>query len=508
MSGGWGLWRTADWVSFQQQFDAWSSGVKLLDFDIHASGGTRFFTGTWGGAPTNQVLVHDLDWNAFTAKWKQLSDSGMRLTKVQVYPSAGPDLWTGLFEAGSGGYAFEATSDWNQFQTTNNNYKAAMQLVDFQVYDDAQAVRWYVGVLRETAAAHQFVVGLDWGSFVNQWSTLSGEGLRLQRVVRYPNPVLAPEPQWAQVFAQALDGKAMGYAYKVAKNGTVVAQGAKGLARASQDAPAVPWSLDVRINLASVSKAVTAVAVCKLLGTKHHSVDDKFYPYIQAKVPAVAAGVQQVTIRNLLTMKSGLVVDGSLSGDLWPFLNTYLQQPLVGTPGVTYAYSNTNFTILQGLIEQLSGQDYVTYVTNHVLKPMGINPAEFSPAPATQSLDYSGATDTRHGQAWGTFTFVAPGGWVTSANELFKFIVGVRNDTVLGHEATLKMLNGDLGWYTYDGIYGQYFHHNGGLLNGASPAQGVVTGIIRLSDGYDALLLVNSWGFDTIGLMIQAFQTR
>jgi hypothetical protein len=74
------------------------------------------------------------------------------------------------------------------------------------------------------------------------------------------------------------------------------------------------------------------------------------------------------------------------------------------------------------------------------------------------------------------------------------------------------MLNNDLGWYTYDGIYGQCFHHNGGLLNGLSPAQGLVTGIMHLSEGYDALLLVKSWGvpnvIDTIGLIVKAFETR
>lgn len=87
---------------------------------------------------------------------------------------------------------------------------------------------------------------------------------------------------------------------------------------------------------------------------------------------------------------------------------------------------------------------------------------------------------------------VAAGGWITSARELAKFQAGVHNNTVLSPDATQLMLCGQLGCYKYDGIYGQYFHHNGGLLNGLTPAQGLVTGIIRLTGGYDALLLVNS----------------
>ena len=313
----------------------------------------------------------------------------------------------------------------------------------------------------------------------------------MQKAIQYPNPVPATEPKWAQVLGQALDGKAMGYAYRVAKNGVVVAQGQHGYARAPQDAPKTDFMQTTPINLASVSKSVTAVAVLKLLHDKQKSVGDDFYPFIKGKVPTVATGVDKVTIGDLLTMKSGMVAppnEGPLSGDLWPYLNTYLQQPMAtgATPGVTYAYSNTNFTILQALVEELSGVDYVTYVTQNVLAPMGISASNFSPTPANVALDYASASDTQPGQAWGTFTFVAPGGWVATPEALMKFLIGVRNNTVLDPQTTLSMLNGEEGWYTYDGIFGQYFHHNGGLGNGATPSQGVATGIIRLADGYDA----------------------
>jgi CubicO group peptidase (beta-lactamase class C family) len=268
----------------------------------------------------------------------------------------------------------------------------------------------------------------------------------------------------------------------------------------------------VRIDLASVSKAVTAVAVLRLFGDKMLSVDDPFYPFLAATFPSAGPGVSTVTVRDLLTMKSGMVVDGTLFlSDVDAFLTTYLQQGLVGTPGQTYAYSNTNFTILQVLIEQLSGTDYVGYVTQNVLVPMRIDPGVFNPnpdPPAGATLSYSSASDPLHGTYWPPIQAVAASGWVSSARELLKFLAGVRENAVLPAETTLERLNGDLGWYTYDGLYGQYFHHNGGLLTGTTPPQGLGTGIIHLADGYDALLLVNTWGFDVIGLMVEAFETR
>ena len=94
-------------------------------------------------------------------------------------------------------------------------------------------------------------------------------------------------------------------------SGQVIAQGVNH-ARAAQDAPQEAWTSDTQINLASVSKSITAVAVMKLLSDYGHSVDDPFYPLVKSQFPNVGPGVDKVTIRNLLEMKRGMVADGTL----------------------------------------------------------------------------------------------------------------------------------------------------------------------------------------------------
>ncbi len=144
-------------------------------------------------------------------------------------------------------------------------------------------------------------------------------------------------------------------------------------------------------------------------------------------------------IRDLLTMKSGMVVDGTLfMDDVDAFLAAYLKQGLVGTPGITYAYSNTNFTILQALIERLSGTPYVDFVTQNVLVPMGVNTSVFNPnpdAPSVATLSYSSSSDPLPGIYWPPIQAVAAGGWISSAVELLKFAAGVREHVVLSPEA-------------------------------------------------------------------------
>jgi hypothetical protein len=142
---------------------------------------------------------------------------------------------------------------------------------------------------------------------------------------------------------------------------------------------------------------------------------------------------------------------------------------------------------------------------------MGIDSAVFNCSVDPQrsaTVYYGGAADARPGMWWPTFNARAAGGWVGTANQLIKFLVGVRNNTVLSAADTAMMLNENLGWYTYDGVYGQYHHHNGGGDNGADPPQGLNVAIVQLADGYDAVLLVNSLRPDVVELIVKAFETR
>src|SRR5262249_42936308 len=153
---------------------------------------------------------------------------------------------------------------------------------------------------------------------------------RLKRAVRYAGSIELPEANWATYFQTNLAGAA-GYAFSVARNGIVVAEGAGGNARMAADAPKTAWTANTRMHLASVSKTGTAVAPLAMLADKGISVDAKFYPLIKSRCPQAGSGVDTVTIAQLLQMKSGMVADGTLATpDIWTFLSQYLQQGLVG----------------------------------------------------------------------------------------------------------------------------------------------------------------------------------
>ncbi|MBD0414461.1 serine hydrolase domain-containing protein [Oryzicola mucosus] len=329
-----------------------------------------------------------------------------------------------------------------------------------------------------------------------------------------------PTPQWDAIFQQYLGYSPGGYAYCIGQNGTLVDSGSWGYARMPQDTSdgqGIPFTVDSRCNLASVSKTVTATAVFKMVQRGWiKSVNQQFWPFIEALYPNLqpAPGVKTVTIAELLTMTARLPENGTLysSDSADGFVEQYLGSNGV-LPRQLYVYSNTNFTILQAMIDSICQQqgltDYVSWVQSEILTPLGIDTSIFSPVPDDPSwatLSYDPSSPEAQGYYWPEMQCVGPGGWISSASALLTYLMGFRDNTVLLPEYSDFMMQRMLGWYPGATTYGLAYHHNGGLTqNVGSLSMGLSTGIIQLPNGYDAVLLSNKPVDDIIGLMLEAF---
>jgi CubicO group peptidase (beta-lactamase class C family) len=323
-----------------------------------------------------------------------------------------------------------------------------------------------------------------------------------------------PNPNFEAYFKNNVP--TMGYAYAVACNGTYLCSGASGYAQDPSDAN-IPFSTDSRIHLASVSKSVTAAAMIKFLDQEKISIKETFLGYIQKQLLIAdpdfkpGPGVEQVTFLQLLTMTAPLTADGALNGDLWSFLATYLAQPVIDTT----PYSNTNFTILQAVIEAKQSLTYVEWVSQYILRPMSIDTSFFTPEVyPTDALAYVGSNQGWKGHAFESFEFVAPGGWVATANQILLFLMGLRNTKPLSSSQIDQLFTPVTGsghtpgFYQGESIFGNYYHHNGGLAHGTSNGVAYIhTGIIRFPLGYDLILLCNSNFAHIISVMAEAFQS-
>ncbi len=504
------LLRTSDPNQFQQTFAMNQTGYRLVDFTITWEQNELYYVGYWLAVttPVNQTLVWDLLYLSFIPQFTALSNQGMRMTRIQPFPQQDAAAVTALFEAGAGDFTLVNNTLPNFPGNITGRWSGySLACLGYNTVDGSM-----VACLRDKVASAQFVWNQDWNTLQATAQQMAAGGLILSAISAYPNA-----PDFDDYFAANLAPFVMGYAYAVGYNGQIAANG-YGFARSPNETqnPSTAFTPTVRCNLASISKAVTGMALeALLLQYPGITLDMPFWPLISSMVPNPDPSVKPVTLRNLATMKSGMLTppdEGPLSGDLWSYLNTYLAQPLVGTPGVTYSYNNENFTILQGVIDQVTGQDYVTWVTQNVLAPAGIDASIFNPNPdpsTTATLLYSAPSDTRDGYYYGPLNFVAPGGFISTALELLKILVALRNTSVLPAAAISEMLNDGIGWFPYAGNYGTYYQKDGGLHNGGTPQQTLNTCIVRLAEGYDIALVANTQPpLDVVNICAGAFDSR
>ncbi len=514
---------TTDPNAFQQAFTQYQSGYTLVDFNIAWQRGQLIYTGYWLASAANpkQTLVWDLDYADLSTQWTSLSASGMRMMKVQAYPQKGGTVYSAIFAPSTAGY-YLYNQPVDTFFTTVGNTTG--NTLSGMAFDPVQGRM--IGCWLNKATPSQFVSNQTWETLTA--TAAAASGMVVTAMAAYPNA-----PDFDDFFQTNEAPFVEGYAYAVALNGNIIANGG-GFSRnsAQPNNPNTPFTPDSRMNIASSSKVIAGLATQALIQQNPSiTIDSPFWPLIQSMVPSPDPSVKVVTLRQLASMTSGLAPysdDGPLSPpapytDIWGYLKSYLAQPLAGTPGKTYNYNNTNFTILQGVIQLVSGMDFVAFVSKYVFAPAGVDTTIYNATPdpqAVATLGYSGPTDKLTGQYWTAdeLTFVAAGGFITNVREMIKILMALRGTSILPQAVITETLNDLVGWDgIYQGAFGTYYQKNGGLENGLNPPQWMGSATVRLSEGYDVVLLANSGqptqpgtngSMNIINMVINAFESR
>ncbi|MGB3613646.1 MAG: serine hydrolase domain-containing protein [Elainellaceae cyanobacterium] len=147
-------------------------------------------------------------------------------------------------------------------------------------------------------------------------------------------------------------------------------------------------------QMASVSKLVTAWGVMRLVEEGAIALDDSVSSYLTRwRFPAGEFDAEAITVRQLLSHTAGLGdgfgYAGFLPGEPLQTLEdslTLTRDPSAGDPrGVTvtqqpgkaWRYSGGGYTVLQLLVEEVTGQPFADYMAQAVLQPLGMTKASF-----------------------------------------------------------------------------------------------------------------------------------
>ncbi|WP_341957187.1 serine hydrolase [Microbacterium sp. LWH13-1.2] len=163
--------------------------------------------------------------------------------------------------------------------------------------------------------------------------------------------------------------------------------GAHGLhVRVGDEVAGHRWSPDVREEIHSVAKGVCVLAAGLAADEGTISLDAPVAEYLQDF--SLGEGVDQVTLRHLLSMSSGIDLPWSetLMTD-WPDLaREFLSRP---SRGRVFQYSNAStYTAMTVLAARVG--DIVDFLTPRLLEPLGIDDVEWERCPRGRIVAGSG----------------------------------------------------------------------------------------------------------------------
>ena len=153
-----------------------------------------------------------------------------------------------------------------------------------------------------------------------------------------------------------------------------------GFANIEDQIPARP---DTIFSICSISKLFTSTSIMQLRDAGKLQLDDplsKYLPWFDIK--PVDPDAPPITIRSVMRHSSGLPRESAQPYNGEPDLpwedladiKKYLPgQETLYPPDVYFQYSNFGMSLLGQVVAEISGQTYEEYITEHILKPLGMS---------------------------------------------------------------------------------------------------------------------------------------
>jgi D-alanyl-D-alanine carboxypeptidase len=217
---------------------------------------------------------------------------------------------------------------------------------------------------------------------------------------------------------------------------------------------------DDRFPAGSIGKTFVATSVLQLAELGRFRLDATLPKVLPADVTGRVPNARAITVRMLLSHRSGLPNWDLPSTDLTAFRNPAKvwkeleeldlaanRKPMF-SPGARYGYSNTNYTLLGLVIEHATGRSWRQEVSDGILKPLGLR-ATVLRAPGDNALPWPHAhgyfevngkaldasnIDPSMAGAAGGFSFI------TNVHDLVRFLDGLLAGRLFRRRETLQTM--------------------------------------------------------------------
>jgi CubicO group peptidase (beta-lactamase class C family) len=281
----------------------------------------------------------------------------------------------------------------------------------------------------------------------------------------------------------------------------------------------------------STGKSFTALAILQLVEAGKIQLDSPVQTYLPWFRVADANASARITVRQLLSMSSGMpqsigqeqIANFDLSDSaIENNVRALADVELISAPGKRYEYSNSNYTTLGMIIQAVSGQSYESYITEHIFQPLDMQNSFASKAEAEQDglvLGY---------QQWFGIPVASPnlpfsrgslsaGQLIMSVEDFGHYLIAQLNDgsyhgicvlspegIVKLHQPAIQMPNSTdfyaMGWEVQEYQDVQVIGHNGAV-------PGYTTGMFLVPEKDLAIALVMNTYSPMLGIRVQRLPT-
>lgn len=244
-----------------------------------------------------------------------------------------------------------------------------------------------------------------------------------------------------------------------------------------------------KFRVGSITKMMVATCILKLQEDQQLSIEDPISMYLRSTlVTDTIASSGVVKIKDLLNHTSGIANSGANTSCQTNVLSNPLgahtleesiycgaSQGELYAPETGWTYSNTNYSILAMIIENVTGLSYQDYLTQTIITPLGLTNTEI---PTTNQINGAHMGCYWNIGSWLDLTIINPTtytGWadvVSTTSDLITFMQALRSGSIINAGSFTQMgtvytganqygLGYDL--YTYSGI--AYNGHYGEVAN-------------------------------------------
>ncbi len=252
----------------------------------------------------------------------------------------------------------------------------------------------------------------------------------------------------------------------ITKDGRLIYNRGFGYADQAKTEPMQPYHLQ---RIASNSKAITAIAIMKLIQDAKLKLDDTVFGSTRILTSSyylsaiTDSRVYNMTVKQLLEHTAGwdrgiacdgyshcdpisfplhvtsVMSEGNPVGDS-TLIKFLLSKSLNHTPGTTYAYSNIGYLVLAKVIEKVTGMKYEDYVASVIMDPLGLKDmhlgknlladkqereGEYNSTSTTLSCYGTGSTVPWQYGGWNLEAMHAHGGWISTSEDYVRMILAV-----------------------------------------------------------------------------------